>query len=49
MNIIDIMNSSSFLEPKCPGCSIKLEYGVNTIFNDTKSCHVCTSCGQNLK
>jgi len=46
---IDFFNSIDYLEPKCPKCGIKIDYGVNTTFDDSKEIHLCNKCGSELK
>ncbi|MFH1848864.1 MAG: hypothetical protein ABH879_01625 [archaeon] len=41
--------SMDYLEPRCPGCNVILDYGVNTSFNDKLDVHVCNKCGKVLK
>ncbi|MFC1742316.1 hypothetical protein ACFL3V_07310 [Nanoarchaeota archaeon] len=42
---VDFFNSPDYLEPKCPKCKVKIEWGVNTEFCDTKETQVCVNCG----
>jgi len=42
---IDIFNSIGYLEPKCKHCNAKLEYGVNTKWEEAKSREICMECG----
>ncbi|MFP4111487.1 MAG: hypothetical protein ACLFPQ_03885 [Candidatus Woesearchaeota archaeon] len=37
------------LEPKCPNCKTKLEYGTNTEYNEELQAHVCSNCGSVLQ
>ena len=46
---MDFFNSLDYLEPRCPKCSAKLDYGVNTSFDDSAHSHVCTNCGKVLE
>ncbi|MBT5021308.1 hypothetical protein HOK51_09240 [Candidatus Woesearchaeota archaeon] len=41
---IDFFNSTSYLEPKCPNCGIKIEWGITTEFCDEKETQVCSKC-----
>jgi len=49
MGAINFFDSIDYLEPKCPRCNSKVEYGVTTRFDDEKKCHVCLKCGELLK
>ncbi len=42
--MVDFFNSINYLEPRCPNCSTKLDYGVNTSFNLKHKTHVCVKC-----
>lgn len=46
MAAVDFFNSLDYLEPKCPGCSARIDYGVTTEFNEVKQVHVCSLCGR---
>ncbi len=46
---LNFFESVDYLEPKCPKCSSILEYGVTTVFDEKKDCHVCKKCGLALK
>lgn len=43
--VLNFFNSMEHLEPKCPNCKSKVEYGVTTKFDDSKEAHVCINCG----
>lgn len=45
----DFFNSLEHLEPKCPKCMVKVEYGINTEYDESKKAHVCINCGFVLK
>ena len=49
MKAIDFFNETGFLEPRCKGCEIKLDYGVNTEWSDEAGCHVCKKCGAKVE
>ncbi len=49
MNQINIFESIDMLEPHCPKCEIKLNYGINTTYNDKLETHMCNGCGTALK
>jgi len=49
MGAIDFFNTLDLLEPKCPRCESKIEYGVTTDWDDGKKCHICKGCGEQLK
>jgi transcription initiation factor TFIIIB Brf1 subunit/transcription initiation factor TFIIB len=48
MKGIDFFNSLEYLEPKCPKCAVKIEWGVNTVWDDENENHVCRNCGSKL-
>ena len=39
-------NSIEHLEPRCPKCEAKIEYGVTTEWDDKKNAHKCKNCGE---
>jgi len=45
MNQINLFESMEVLEPRCPKCEIKMDYGVNTTYSDKLGTHVCNECG----
>jgi len=49
MTQTNIFESIDVLEPRCPKCEIKLDYGVNTSYNDKIETHICNECGTVLK
>ena len=46
--MINYFNVVEYLEPKCPGCGVKLDYGVNTEYNEKINSHVCLNCGTKI-
>jgi len=40
--------SLNILEPRCPGCEIVLDYGVNTTYDQRKRAHFCNACRKSL-
>ncbi|MBI4149559.1 zinc ribbon domain-containing protein [Candidatus Woesearchaeota archaeon] len=46
MEPIDYFNTMDILEPKCPGCGNKVEYGITTTFDEKRETHVCNACGK---
>ncbi|MFH1669291.1 MAG: hypothetical protein ABIA62_05160 [Candidatus Woesearchaeota archaeon] len=42
---IDFFNSMQHLEPRCPNCNIKVDWGINTEWSDEKETQVCKECG----
>ncbi|MBT3406599.1 hypothetical protein HN419_05550 [Candidatus Woesearchaeota archaeon] len=40
----DFFNNTSYLEPRCPGCGIKVIYDVSTEWSDKHEGHVCKEC-----
>lgn len=49
MEPIFFFNSTEHLEPKCPKCKSKIEYGITTEWDDKKNAHKCKKCGQILE
>ena len=49
MEPIYFFNSIEHLEPKCPKCETKIDYGVTTEWNDKANAHKCKTCGEILK
>lgn len=47
--VFNFFNSVDHLEPKCPNCKGKVDYGVTTKFDQKKDAHVCLGCGFVLK
>jgi DNA-directed RNA polymerase subunit RPC12/RpoP len=45
---MNVFNSFEHLEPKCPNCGSKIEYGVTTEYSDEANTHLCLSCGHRL-
>jgi len=45
---LNFFNNVDYLEPRCPKCETKIEYGVTTTFDEKKGAHVC-KCGEVLK
>ncbi|MBN2567352.1 hypothetical protein JXB02_04690 [Candidatus Woesearchaeota archaeon] len=45
----NFFNSVQHLEPHCPKCESKIEYGITTTFDEEKMAHVCNTCGHVLK
>lgn len=44
MEPIKFFDSTEYLDPKCPTCDAKIDYGTTTEYDDDKECHICTSC-----
>ncbi len=49
MGAINFFNSLEHLEPRCPKCETKIEYGITTNFDDKTNCHVCNNCGTEIR
>lgn len=49
MENADVFNSVDYLEPKCPKCKGKIDYGVTTEWDDNENAHKCKDCGEILK
>ena len=49
MGAINFFDSVDHLEPKCPGCNAKIDWGITTEYDDKNDCHVCLNCGAVLK
>lgn len=46
MEPIYFFNAVRYLEPKCPKCRNKLDYGVSTNYSEKLHAHTCTNCGE---
>ena len=46
---LDFFNNVNNLEPKCPKCLSKIDYGVTTYYDERRKKHVCNECGCVLK
>jgi hypothetical protein len=44
----NIFGSVEYLEPRCPGCDVILDYGVNTEYDEERHSHRCLNCGCSL-
>ncbi|MBS3110018.1 hypothetical protein J4227_05825 [Candidatus Woesearchaeota archaeon] len=42
---LNFFGAPEYLEPHCPGCKAKIDYGVTTIYDDTVKGHKCLACG----
>ena len=40
--------SIEHLEPKCNGCEVILDYGVNTEYQEKAESQVCMNCGMKV-
>jgi len=49
MEPIYFFNSVEHLEPKCPGCSGKIDYGITTSYSEKAKAHECNGCHTVLK
>jgi hypothetical protein len=47
--ITSFFDSLDVLEPHCRKCNAKIEYGVTTIYDESKEAHICVKCGCLLK
>ncbi len=45
---MDFFDDTKFLEPRCPYCSIKLKYGLNTRFDKERNSEICINCGKEI-
>jgi len=45
MEPLKFFDMVELLDPHCPSCSSKLDYGVSTKYNDKIRAHICNSCG----
>lgn len=41
---IDFFNSMDHLEPRCPKCNVKIDWGTNTEWSDEADSQVCKEC-----
>jgi len=46
---LNFFDSIDYLEPRCPKCKAKIEYGVTTKFDEKRQCHICLKCGAVIK
>lgn len=46
---LNVFNSVEYLEPKCPKCGIKIDYGISTTWSDKRQAHTCNKCGMVLR
>jgi transcription initiation factor TFIIIB Brf1 subunit/transcription initiation factor TFIIB len=46
MEPINYFESVAYLEPTCPNCNTKLQFGINTAYKDDVQAHVCLNCGE---
>ncbi len=44
MEPINFFNATAYLDPKCPQCAHKIEYGLTTEWNEQAQAHVCLTC-----
>ncbi|MFQ5474905.1 MAG: hypothetical protein ACE5DM_03650 [Candidatus Nanoarchaeia archaeon] len=49
MKGVDFFNTTDYLEPRCKGCGIKQEIGINTEFKEKVGNHVCLECGKQVE
>ncbi|MBI4141174.1 hypothetical protein HY485_05035 [Candidatus Woesearchaeota archaeon] len=49
MEPIKFFDSMDFLEPHCPTCNSRLNYGVTTKYNEKAGTHICLGCGWILR
>lgn len=45
----DFFNTLDYLEPKCPKCQVKIDWGINTEWNEKAATQVCVECKTPLK
>jgi len=48
MEPINFFQSVSYLDPHCPKCNSKVEYGITTHWADNVNGHVCNTCNKEL-
>jgi phage FluMu protein Com len=41
---VDFFNSMEHLEPRCPKCKVKIEWGTNTEWSDEHDTQICKDC-----
>jgi len=49
MEGINFFESMDYLEPKCPKCKIKIDYGVTTKYDEKQKTHICLNCGHEIE
>ena len=45
----DFFNSLDYLDPKCPKCEIKIDWGESTEWCEEKQTQICKNCKTELK
>jgi phage FluMu protein Com len=45
----DFFNTVDYLEPRCPNCKVKIEWGLNTEWSDQHETQICLGCRTPLK
>lgn len=48
MEPLRYFDSMELLEPKCPNCNVKIDWGGNTAYKDKLKASVCLCCGEVL-
>lgn len=46
---LNVFDSIEMLEPKCPKCLSKIDYGVTTEYDEKRKKHICKGCGYVFK
>lgn len=46
---VNVFDSIDYLEPRCPKCNVKIDYGINTEYSDAHNAHVCNNCGMIIR
>jgi hypothetical protein len=45
---IDFFNTVNYLDPKCPSCGTKIDWGVSTEYCDETEGQICKKCGNEI-
>lgn len=45
----NFFESIEYLEPKCPNCGTKIDWGMSTNYQDKYESHVCNTCNHVFK
>lgn len=45
MSGLSYFGNESILEPHCPGCKTKVDYGISTTYDEKLDAHKCNTCG----
>ena len=49
MSELNVFSNINLVEPKCPKCLSKIDYGVTTDYDEKRKKHICKECGYVFK